>query len=231
MRSRSRPRSFGKSRVQHHLAMATASLLLAGIVYRLTPPPDVRHRLSMATAYAALAFMVATLSLGPWNVIRRRSNPVSSDLRRDLGVWAGALALLHTGVGLTVHLRGRMWMYFVRRLHPLRLQTNLFGFANDAGLLAAILFVVLLAISNDRSLRLLGVPRWKSVQRWTYAAAALTVVHGALFQIVERRSTGFVLIFYAGVAIVVSAQLAGLRHRRRQPDAPAKTKAIRGLRV
>ena len=81
----------------------------------------------MASAYAGLFFLAASLSLGPWNVLRRKPNPVSSDLRRDVGIWAGVLALIHTAVGLTVHLRGRMWMYFFKGLHPLRLQNTSFG--------------------------------------------------------------------------------------------------------
>jgi sulfoxide reductase heme-binding subunit YedZ len=111
----------------------------------------------MSSAYSALAFLVASLSLGPWNVLRSRPNPVSFDLRRDTGIWAGLIALFHTGVGLTVHLRGRMWMYFLKRLHPPRMQTTQFGFANYTGLIAALLLLALLLVSNNVSLRSLGL--------------------------------------------------------------------------
>ncbi|HEY6376696.1 MAG TPA: hypothetical protein VIX90_14335, partial [Edaphobacter sp.] len=99
-------------RIARHLVLAFLAVIFTALFYLATAPPDVRHRASMATAYSSLVFLVATLALGPWNIIRHRSNPVSFDLRRDLGIWAGLLALLHTVVGLTVHLRGRMWMYF-----------------------------------------------------------------------------------------------------------------------
>lgn len=211
-------------RFRHHVLMAVvASILVAG-VYFLTPPPDVRHRLSMGTAYAAMAFLVASLWLGPWNVLRRRANPVSFDLRRDLGIWAGALALAHTGVGLTVHLRGRMWMYFLKGLHPVRLQANQFGAANYTGLLAALLFVVLLVISNDASLRRLGTKSWKSLQRWTYIAAGLTVAHGVLFQLIEKRKPGWVVIFYTGAAAAVLVQLAGFLRVRANRQLPVAGK-------
>ena len=62
---------------------------------------------------ATLALLVATLLIGPWNVLRRTANPVSSDLRRDIGIWAGMLGILHAGVGQFVHLRGRPWLYYV----------------------------------------------------------------------------------------------------------------------
>jgi sulfoxide reductase heme-binding subunit YedZ len=103
----------------------------------------------MATAYAGLIFLAVSLWIGPWNVLRRRPNPVSFDLRRDIGIWTGILAILHTVIGLTVHLRGRMWMYFFKSLHPLKPQNTQFGFANLVGLGAALLFLMLVLISND----------------------------------------------------------------------------------
>ena len=183
--------------------------------YAASPPPSFNHRLSMGSAYAAMLFLAATLWLGPWNLLRRRHNPVSSDLRRDLGIWAGILALLHTAVGLTVHLRGRMWMYFFKRMHPLAIQNNEFGAANYIGLVSALLFVMLLVISNDRSLRNLGTRRWKSLQRWTYAAALLAITHGILFQLVEKRHLPWVLVYSAIILAALGIQcIAILRQRR-----------------
>jgi hypothetical protein len=51
-----------------------------------------------------------------------------------------------------------MWLYFIKRLHPVALQNTQFGFANYVGLGAALLFLILLAISNDLSLRNLRYP-------------------------------------------------------------------------
>lgn len=168
-----------------------------------------RHRLSLATAYAALVFLTVSLAVGPWRVLRRRTNPVSYDFRRDLGIIAGVLALLHTGIGLTVHLRGRMWMYFLRRLHPPAVQNTKFGFANYVGALAAIVFIVLLAISNDVSLRRLGIGRWKAIQRWAYGAFALTVVHGVAYQLVEKRHLPWLAFFWAVTGSAVLLQMTG----------------------
>lgn len=192
-------------------------------MYAATPPPDPRHRLSLATAYAALIFLAVSLAVGPWRVLRRRTNPVSYDFRRDLGIVAGVLALMHTGIGLTVHLRGRMWMYFLRRLHPPAVQNTTFGFANYVGAIAAILFIVLLAISNDLSLRRLGLRRWKSVQRWSYVAFALTVAHGVAFQLVEKRHVPWLVFFWAITGIAVLLQMTGFFLVRR-----AELRAVRG---
>jgi sulfoxide reductase heme-binding subunit YedZ len=163
----------------------------------------------MATAYAGLIFLAASLWLGPWNVLRRRPNSISFDLRRDVGIWTGILAILHTVLGLTVHLRGRMWMYFFKRLHPLKLQDTQFGFANFTGLAAALLFLMLLAISNDLSLRTLKTRRWKSLQRWTYAAFVLTCAHGIAYQLVEKRHLGWVLVFAGVMSAIAAGQILG----------------------
>jgi sulfoxide reductase heme-binding subunit YedZ len=207
-------------RLRRHLMIAAVAIAITGVVYFLSPG-EFRHRLSMGTAYAGLAFIGGSLWLGPWNVIRRRPNPVSFDLRRDVGIWAAILAILHTAVGLTVHLRGRMWMYFVKGFHPLRLQSNQFGWANYLGLIAGLLFAMLLVISNDVSLRGLGTRRWKQLQRWAYLAAALTVAHGVLFQMVEKRHLMWLGMFYGLTVVVVMIQIAGflvVSNRQAPPD-------------
>lgn len=201
--------SYWARRLGRHCVLAMLAIALVCLAYVATPPPDIRHRLSMATAYAGLTFLAISLWLGPWNVLRRRPNPVSFDLRRDVGIWAGALAIVHTVIGLTVHLRGRMWMYFFKRLHPLVLQNTQFGLANFSGLAATLIFFVLLVISNDVSLRTLGTRRWKFIQRWIYAAFLLTVVHGIAYQLVEKRRLPWVIIFVALTTAVVIIQLSG----------------------
>jgi sulfoxide reductase heme-binding subunit YedZ len=167
------------------------------------------QRASFSGPVLALFLTAVAVFLGPWNVLRGRPNPVSFDLRRDIGIWAGIMALLHTGVGLNVHLRGRMWLYFVDQYH--RIRHDWFGFGNDTGIAAAVLFLLLLAISNDLSLRRLGMRRWKSLQRWTYAAVILTTLHAIAYQHVEERRV-FYEVLLAGTTLAIAAfQLAGWR--------------------
>ena len=100
-------------------------------------------------------------------------------------------------------------MYFFKRLHPVALQYSAFGAANYTGLVAALLFLILLAISNDLSLRAMGAQRWKRSQRWAYVAAALTVGHGVIFQHVEGRHTVWRAVLYLGVGVTLALQLVG----------------------
>ena len=201
-------------RILRHLLLGVLAAAVTWLPFRHLPDNLFRVRVTTYSAFASLALLTISLSLGPWNLLREKPNPVSFDLRRDIGIWAGILAIFHTCVGLTVHLRGRMWMYFLRRLHPPAVQNTMFGFANYTGLAGALLFLGLIFVSNDFSLRRLGARRWKSFQRWTYAAAILSLVHGAAYFIVVKRRGGWIVLLatIAGAAFVL--QIAGILHKR-----------------
>lgn len=205
-------------RVRRQLAILAGSVLAGGtLVMVLTG--GLRERLSLASAYVALTLLAITLSLGPMNVLRGRPNPVSFDRRRDFGIWSALFGLLHTAIGLTVHLQGRMLEYFLPTPDSpqfLGLRADPFGAANYAGLAAVLLLVLLTAISNDRALRSLGTHRWRALQRWSYPLLALTIMHGALYQVMETQRTALVVTFVAISASVVRA-----------PGGPADARSFR----
>jgi len=197
------------------VAIALATIACVAVFWELfSIRGDVISRLSIATAYPALFLTAAAVSIGPWNVLLGQTNPVSFDLRRDFGIWAGITALLHTGIGLNVHLRGRPWLYFIDQHHQVR--HDLFGIGNDTGLLAALLFLLLLAISNDLSLRRLGTRTWKSLQRWTYMAVALTLMHAVAYQFVEKRQAAYRALLWATIAMTAVLQAAGWWRTKRK---------------
>jgi methionine sulfoxide reductase heme-binding subunit len=183
----------------------------------LLPEGTRTQRLSIATAYVALALLALTLLIGPWRVLRRRPLPLSSDLRRDTGIWTAIVSLVHVVVGLQVHLGGRIAHYFLEASGsgsgtgaP---RTDDFGFANHTGLAATLVVILLLALSNDRSLRWFGPRRWKALHRSAYALFALVVAHALLYQDVEDRAEPVVWLFGLAVTAVVALQLAGAARR------------------
>jgi methionine sulfoxide reductase heme-binding subunit len=199
-------------RLRRHALLAVAALTLTVLAASLDRSPQTIHRLSMGTAYAALLLLAVSLAIGPLRVLRDRPNPVSTDLTRDVGIWAGATSLLHVLFGIQVHMRGRFWLYFVyppEQPHALPLRHDIFGAANWTGLGATLVLVLLLAISNDVSLRRLGAGRWKALQRWSYAAALLTLAHGVVFQVIEKRHLPWVLALAAVAAAALLLQAAG----------------------
>ncbi len=182
---------------RHHLPLFVLALASSIALYATRPYSDVITKLSFASAYPALVLLTLTLLIGPWNSLRKQRTPVSSDLRRDIGIWAGIVGIFHSGIGQCVHLRGRPWLYYVyehRRNGPAGLRHDLFGFNNYTGLVAALLLIVLFATSNDLLLRRLGRRKWKQVQRWNYACFALAGAHSIGYQILEKQRVRIVTI-------------------------------------
>jgi methionine sulfoxide reductase heme-binding subunit len=204
-------------RIRRHLWLAALSGIMLALFWVLLPYPGAIARLSFGSAYAGLALLAASLILGPINVLRKRPNPVSFDLRRDVGIWAGSVGLFHVVVGLQAHLGGEFWRYFLYRVptpaDPLPIRFDLFGLANHTGLAATLVLVLLLALSNDLALRWLRSRRWKSLQRWNYAAFGLVALHGAGYQVNSGRPPALVALFLGMIAAVVIIQVAGYRAR------------------
>lgn len=204
--------------LRHHLPLFLISSASVAALYFTRDYNDVLSRASFATAYPAIVLLALTLLIGPWNWLRRRPNPVSSDLRRDLGIWAGILALAHTGIGQCVHLRGRPWLYYIYgpTEHHHGMRHDAFGFANYTGALSALLVLALLATSNDYSLRKLGTREWKSLQRWNYAVFLLAGAHSLLYQEgVEQQKPWFVAVVIACIAVSAVLQFLVFLQRRR----------------
>src|SRR5262249_37754801 len=160
--------------------------------------------------------------LGALKVLRGEPSPVSTDWRRDVGIWAALCGLAHVVIGLQVHAPGRMRTYFVYpaeqdHLFPLRLDR--FGWANHLGLFAGLLLVLLFVLSSDWSMRRLGARRWKGLQRWSYAVFGLVLAHGVLYQILEKRIIAWVVCFAVLNLLVIGLQAAGFRKRREQKQA------------
>jgi sulfoxide reductase heme-binding subunit YedZ len=125
--------------------------------------------------------------------------------------------VVHAGVGQFVHLRGRPWLYYIYEDWPKRavpLRHDLFGFTNFTGLAATLILIALLATSNDASLRSLGTPGWKQLQRWNYGSFALAALHSFGFLTIEKQKLAFVLT--VAVCVAITAVLQGIGYQRRR---------------
>ncbi|MGH9945837.1 MAG: ferric reductase-like transmembrane domain-containing protein [Pyrinomonadaceae bacterium] len=202
----------------HHLVLALISGTLISIIYLTVQSADEMFRWSLATGYVGIGLLGATLFIGSLNVLRRRRNPVSTDLRRDIGIWCGIISLTHVVIGLQVHMGGNMLLYFFREsggLFNLVPRTDLFGFANYLGLIAVLILCLLLLLSNDASIRRLGKKRWKFYQRWNYALMFFVMLHSIAYQIIETRLIRYLILFGVIVAGTLLIQLLGLlRHKK-----------------
>ena len=198
------------------LAATAAAATIIGFFTLLPPDRSFSDRFTMSTAYVGLFFLAAALIVGPVNVLRGVPNPLSTYLRRDIGIITGILAIAHTVIGLLVHFRGDFVQYFFYRT-PTGVdgvRFDAFGMANHVGLIAALIILILLCISNDASMRRLGPKWWKRIQRWNYVGAIAVILHALLYQAVERQKPAFiasVLIVATGAVVL---QFFGFWRRR-----------------
>jgi len=205
---------------RHHLPLFLLSAAVIWGLYVTRPYPDVITRLSFGTAWPALVLLTVSLLIGPWRTLRGKAPLVSQDLRRDIGIWGGALGVAHAVIGNCEHLRGRPWLYYVyekTQEHWIPIRHDMFGFSNFTGLFAGLVLLALLATSNDASLRKMGQPGWKSLQRWNYACFGLTALHtfGYLLGI-QALKWGSIVTASLCVAIAATLQYRGWRLRSGQ---------------
>lgn len=209
------------SRLARHGLIGGGSLAATVVLYVALGKETAEFKLSLATAYVALALLAVTFALGSIYYLTTRRTPASTYLRRDVSIWGGVFAIAHVVAGLQVHFKERMWAYFVfenwrDRWMPVRYDA--FGIANYAGAVAAIVVLVLLAISNDISIRRLGLERWRGIQRWGRVFAVLTLVHTLIYQVLEKRAAPLVIPVWTTVAIVIALYLLRAYVRRRAGD-------------
>jgi sulfoxide reductase heme-binding subunit YedZ len=210
----------------HHAPIALASAL--ALVLFMGVSPFTRHRgifsgafsmslFTIATGYVALGILGLTLLIGPVNLMLGRRNPVSSYLRRDLGMWTAIFSVIHVIVGFQVRGAGGTFGfldYFVADGRPL---TNDFGLGNWTGLAALVIVVGLLAISTNRSVRELKAERWKNLQRLNYTLFALVVLHAVFYGALVRMTSPFTFLLIFTVITVSVGQAVGIwLYRRRK---------------
>jgi sulfoxide reductase heme-binding subunit YedZ len=196
----------------NHLSLFLGSASSCTFFYWLVPGNDRMYLTSMATAYTGIVLLTLTLAMGPFKIWKGIPNPVSTHLRRDIGIWCGIVSLLHVVAGIQVHM-GNIWLYFVKAVegpNQFQLRDDIFGFANFTGLAATLILAVLLVLSNDLSLRTLGTTRWKNIQRFVYFGFVLIFVHGFTFQVIETRNLPWVVVCLMIMILALAIQITGV---------------------
>lgn len=201
-------------RWRHHGVLALISFLAIALIVPFGSGGVLLDGLSLATAYLCLIFMAVALSLGPLRVMR--SNPLASNiyLRRDIGIWSGVTGLVHLFVATELSMSQRYMQLFVNistNSLPDTTRAELFSWGSIAGFVVGIFVLILLVLSNDKILRLIGPIGWKRLQRLAYPAFILTVLHGLAFQALESRpiiAIGIVMAAFIGVVVM---QISGVR--------------------
>jgi methionine sulfoxide reductase heme-binding subunit len=206
--------------LRHLVVLACASVLVwAFYAMRLDGLHHV-HRWNRAFADASVTLLSALFVLGPvariWPKAAR-----SLPWRRELGVWAFALALVHVGYYADQAFGWSLQRFVQDSQHhgtdgspvgPLEWRRDAFAAANWVGIIALAYGILPLLTSNDLSQRLLG-SSWKRLQDQGHIFLVLSFVHFLLFWLlvyVEPQVQPAPVVFGVLAAVVLLAQAAGM---------------------
>jgi methionine sulfoxide reductase heme-binding subunit len=213
----------------------TATALLGALLsygFWLTRPEwDPEMRLWRAVGDAGLILLFLALVLGPLAKLWPQALRLLP-YRRELGVWFGLFAFLHTLLVLNGWARWDALRFlgyeFVPQLGRVARLEPGFGLSNLLGLVAMLFTLVLMATSTDWAVRRLGGKAWKFLQLSSYIVFYLSALHTAYFVFMHYTMSfhrqvpadpnwfrwPFLALTLGVIALQVSAYLKGVVSRR-----------------
>lgn len=202
-----------------HLALAAALTVIMLVAAVSGPDAGALDRQSIVSAYLCLGLLCVTLLIGPWRAVSDGRVPSNNYLRRDIGIWAALIGMVHF---LLANMLSMNYAYLGRYVTDAaaapsaEVRRQLYNYGTITGYVVAVLFLLLLGLSSDRVMRRVGLRWWKRLQRSSYVAFALTALHGFAFQALESRPPVWVALVVAAGAMVLGGQAWGRTALRRQ---------------
>ena len=179
------------SRLNPYWLWALLALPAAGMLteWSGSSDPRIAHELLHPSGEFAARFMIIAMMATPLTLLFRgwRGPRWLVRNRRYFGVAAFGYALLHTV------------LYIVDEGTLSRILGDIGAVEIWTGWMAFFIFIPLAVTSADYFVRTMGTA-WKRLQRWTYAAAVLTLVHWASLH--DWRSPGAALVHFAPLALL-----------------------------
>ncbi|MBI1281888.1 MAG: hypothetical protein GC179_27430 [Anaerolineaceae bacterium] len=218
--------NIGWQRWRTHSILAVITVIGCYLAHLYAPYADLIYDLTYGCGYVAVILIAYSLLIGPYRLLWRKKNPVNINLRRDVGIWAGITGCIHVIAAIAMTTRGNIVYLFLRPKAEgigYNLLLSPAGVSNNIGLVATIILVILLVLSNDYFLIKLKGKRWKFLQRFNYGLAVLAFIHTVLYQQLDNRSSTFVTFTYIFAIALLSIQLAGFfvsRTRRAKIRSP-----------
>lgn len=169
---------------QRHLGVIILSGIAVYAFGELRAEWSAMHKWNRAVGDASLVLVSLAMAVGPLGRLWPRAVKFIA-WRRELGIWATLLAIVHTVIILGGWVEWNLIRLFGYEFHPglgsyVMVQHG-FALANAIGILAVLYAVVLGLTSNNWSQRFLGGSVWKFLQQGAYVLWSLVVVHTAYF--------------------------------------------------
>ena len=167
-----------------NVVIALLGALLTYGFWLTRPEWDSEMRLWRAVGDAGLILLSLALVLGPLAKLWPRALRLFP-YRRELGVWFGLMASLHTLLVLDGWARWNALRFlgyeFVPELGRVARLEPGFGLSNLLGFVAMLFTLVLMATSTNWAVRRLGGKAWKFLQLSSYTVFYLSALHTAYF--------------------------------------------------
>jgi len=215
-----------RDRLFRHVILVgvTTIVLLAAVA--TGPLPAWLDRLSIVSAYLCMGYLSLALIIGPKQAIRSGKPTVNNLLRRDLGIWGAVMGFGHFYLAMVLSMNNEYLNLFVYANElPFSEETRylLYSWGSIAGFVVGVLFIILVVLSNDRSLRLIGTRWWKRLQRLAYVAFLFTMLHAFAFQALESRHALLIGVVAIVVALILTSQLIGIAAVRKAANVRTNT--------
>lgn len=198
------------SRLKRHVLLGLACVLILGAAAATVTSEGLIDRLSITTAWLCAVLLGIVLLIGPFESMRSGRRPVNHLLRRDLGIWTALIGLAHLYLGMEASMTPAYVMQFVengRLALSFETRDALFFWGTILGFIVGLMFLMLLALSSDTAIRILGLTWWKRLQRAAWFSFTLTALHGLAFQVLESRPAAWITILALLSSGVIAARL------------------------
>jgi DMSO/TMAO reductase YedYZ heme-binding membrane subunit len=200
------------TRATRHFLLAAASTAAPLAAAGAAPAGAALDRMSLMLAWLCLLYFTAVLLVGPAHVLRTGRLVTNHLLRRDLGIWCAVTGLAHLALSFKISMTPLYMQLYIDGAGSWPApawRRELYKWGVIGSLVIAVVFLMLLALSNNASLRRLGPAWWKRLQRLSYPAFVLTVAHGVVFQLIESRTAWLWAALLCLTGAVTGAQLMG----------------------
>jgi sulfoxide reductase heme-binding subunit YedZ len=202
----------------HYIPMLVVSIIFCFIFYVFRSPPlTTIPFITYTSGYLSIFLIALSMLLGPVNLILKQKNPISSYIRRDIGIFGGILGVVHSVVGLFMHFTGKPWLYFVKEVEDgFSIRFGNFGLANYTGLLGFLILIFLLVISNDYFLVKYKAVKWKNLQRFTYLLFLLVIAHSVFYRLNAEKEDLILYLYLPLFLVILIFQFIGIWLKKKE---------------